>query len=317
MINIKSKKIRLFVSKLLVLILIPLNLTRVNAEDKVKNDIFKLPKLPYVYNALEPYIDEKTMEIHYNKHHGGYVEKLNEAIIKYPQLKDKSIEELLSNLEAIPMEIRETVRNNGGGHYNHSLFWSIMGNKNTNEPKGKLKEDIEKNYGSFEIFKKKFKTQALSRFGSGWTWLIKDEKGNLNIISTPNQDSPIMKGIVPIMGLDVWEHAYYLKYQNKRGEYIDNWWNVVNWDEIENRYATQKILLYWAYERKQQNKVPVQLIKFFILTKQYIKYKIQSGLIQNHIQKIQKWEKKIDKKIRKQRNRIQSFQGLKKRNRII
>jgi Fe-Mn family superoxide dismutase len=176
------------------------------------------------------------MKIHHQKHHATYVEKLNEAVNKYPELKDKSLEYLLTNLDKLPEDIRETVRNNGGGHYNHSLFWIIMGKNKGTEPKGKLKEDIVKTFGSFENFKKEFKAAALGRFGSGWAWLIKDKDGKLKITSTPNQDTPIMSGISPIMGLDVWEHAYYLKYQNRRGDYIDNWWNVVNWDEIEKRY---------------------------------------------------------------------------------
>jgi Fe-Mn family superoxide dismutase len=197
---------------------------------------FKLPQLPYSYDALEPYIDAETMKIHHTKHHQTYVDKLNEAVNKYPDLKNKSVEELLSNLNVLPADVREQIRNNGGGHYNHSLFWTIMGPNKGGEPKGKLKEDIAKTFGSFDNFKKEFKTTALNRFGSGWAWLIKDKDGKLKITSTPNQDTPIMEGIVPIMGLDVWEHAYYLKYQNRRGDYIDNWWNVVNWDEIGKRY---------------------------------------------------------------------------------
>lgn len=220
-----------------VLIFISLPIGYVRAQDNTEG-IFKLPKLSYGYDALEPYIDAKTMEIHYLKHHGVYVEKLNAAVNKYPELKDKSIEELLTNLESLPDDIKDAVRNNGGGHYNHSLFWTIMGKDKGGEPKGQLKEDIEKTFGSLEGFKNKFKTVALDRFGSGWTWLIKDKSGTLQIVSTPNQDSPIMGGISPIMGLDVWEHAYYLKYQNKRGEYIDNWWNTVNWEEVQKRYAS-------------------------------------------------------------------------------
>jgi Fe-Mn family superoxide dismutase len=200
------------------------------------NGPFKLPPLPYSYDALEPYIDARTMEIHHNKHHAAYVENLNKAVSKYPELQNKTIEELLMNLNTIPEDIREAVRNNGGGHYNHSFFWTIMGKEKSKEPKGKLKEDINKTYGSFENFKSQFKDSALKRFGSGWAWLIKDKDGNLKIISTPNQDSPIMEGIKPILGLDVWEHAYYLKYQNKRGDYIDAWWNVVNWEEVEKNY---------------------------------------------------------------------------------
>jgi len=197
---------------------------------------FKLPDLPYSYDALEPYIDAQTMKIHHTGHHAAYVEKLNYAVNKYPELKGKTIEELLSDLNKIPKEIREEIRNNGGGHYNHSLFWTFMGKNKGTAPTGKLKEDIDKAFGSFDNFKKAFKEAALNRFGSGWAWLIKDSAGNLKILSTPNQDSPIMIGIKPILGLDVWEHAYYLKYQNKRGDYIDNWWNVVNWQDISKNY---------------------------------------------------------------------------------
>jgi superoxide dismutase, Fe-Mn family len=197
---------------------------------------FKLPDLPYSYDALEPYIDAQTMRIHHQKHHAGYVEKLNEAVNKYPELRSKSLVELLTNLDKLPADIRTAVRNNGGGHYNHSFFWLIMGNNNGRKPQGKLMEDIVKTFGSFENFQKAFKQEALDRFGSGWAWLIKDTDNKLKIISTPNQDSPIMAGITPILGLDVWEHAYYLKYQNRRGDYIDNWWNVVNWKEVEKMY---------------------------------------------------------------------------------
>jgi superoxide dismutase, Fe-Mn family len=217
----------------LICVLLPLN--NVKAEPQVEGP-FKLPALPYSYDALEPYIDSETMKIHHDKHHAAYVAKLNEAVNKYPELKDKSLEYLLTNLNSLPNDIKETVRNNGGGHYNHSLFWTIMGKNKGGEPKGKLKQDIIKTFGSFENFKKEFNAAALDRFGSGWAWLIKDNNGKLKIFSTANQDTPIMAGIAPIMGLDVWEHAYYLKYQNKRADYINNWWNVVNWDEISKRY---------------------------------------------------------------------------------
>ncbi|WP_243122298.1 superoxide dismutase [Clostridium thermarum] len=197
---------------------------------------FKLPDLPYSYDALEPYIDTQTMKLHHDGHHAAYVAKLNEAVNKYPELKTKTVEELLMNLDKLPQDIREAVRNNGGGHYNHSLFWNFMGKNKAKAPTGKLRSDIDKTFGSFEDFKKAFKEAALNRFGSGWAWLIKDKDGALKIVSTPNQDSPIMEGITPILGLDVWEHAYYLKYQNKRGDYIDAWWNVVNWDDISKNY---------------------------------------------------------------------------------
>jgi superoxide dismutase, Fe-Mn family len=211
-------------------------MVKTNADTAAKEAAFKLPPLPYGYDALEPYIDAQTMTIHHQKHHAAYVDNLNKAIDKHPELKGKSLEELLMNLNKLPEDIREAVRNNGGGHYNHSFFWTIMGKNKSGEPKGKLKTDIDKSFGSFENFKKAFKEAALGRFGSGWAWLIKDSSGALKIISTPNQDTPIMEGIKPVLGLDVWEHAYYLKYQNKRGDYIDAWWNVVNWDEIEKYY---------------------------------------------------------------------------------
>jgi Fe-Mn family superoxide dismutase len=217
----------------LIFLLLPLNI--IKAEPQSEGP-FKLPPLPYSYDALEPYIDAETMKLHHDKHHAAYVAKLNDAVNKYPELKDKSLEYLLTHLNNLPSDIREAVRNNGGGHYNHSLFWTIMGKNKGGEPKGKLKEDILKTFGSFENFKKEFNNAALDRFGSGWAWLIKDNNGKLKIISTANQDSPIMEGIAPIMGLDVWEHAYYLKYQNRRADYINNWWNVVNWDEICKRY---------------------------------------------------------------------------------
>jgi len=199
---------------------------------------FELPKLPYEYDALEPYIDKTTMEIHYTKHHNGYVTKLNDAIAG-TDLENKSLEELLKNASKHPVG----VRNNGGGHYNHSLFWTIMKKGGGGFPKGDLENAINASFGSFEEFKNKFTNAAATRFGSGWAWLIVQE-GKLAVTSTPNQDNPIMdvadtKG-TPILGLDVWEHAYYLKYQNRRPEYIDNWWNVVNWDEVTRRFKEAK-----------------------------------------------------------------------------
>jgi len=195
---LKIKKLFFILCGALAIALIPISSVRAN-EPAVGP--FKLPDLPYSYDALEPYIDTQTMMIHHDKHHAAYVEKLNEAVNKYPELKDKSLEYLLSNLDKLPNDVKEAIRNNGGGHYNHSLFWTIMGKDKGGEPKGKLKEDIVKNFGSFDNFKKEFKTAALNRFGSGWAWLIKDRDGKLKIISTPNQDSPIMVGITPIMGL--------------------------------------------------------------------------------------------------------------------
>lgn len=195
--------------------------------------MFSLPKLPYDYGALEPYIDAQTMELHHSKHHQTYVDKLNAALTG-TEWADKNIEEVLQNLNALPEEKRTAVQNNGGGHYNHSLFWELMGPGAGGEPGGELKDRITAAFGSFEEFKNQFAEAGAGRFGSGWVWLIKEDDG-LKITSTPNQDSPIMEDVVPVMGLDVWEHAYYLKYQNRRPEYIENWWNVVNWSAIEKR----------------------------------------------------------------------------------
>ncbi len=197
---------------------------------------FTLPPLPYPYDALEPYIDARTMEIHHTKHHQGYVNNLNKALEGYPELQNKSIEELLRGLNEIPEAIRTAVRNNGGGHANHSLFWTIMKPNGGGEPTGELAEAIKATFGSFDAFKEKFSAEAAGRFGSGWAWLVVDENGKLQVYSTPNQDSPYMQGHTPILGLDVWEHAYYLKYQNRRAEYIQNWWNVVNWDQVAQYY---------------------------------------------------------------------------------
>ncbi|MFA6639741.1 MAG: superoxide dismutase [Defluviitoga tunisiensis] len=197
---------------------------------------FELPKLNYSYDSLEPYIDSRTMEIHYTKHHATYVNKLNEALEKHPELMNKNLEDLLKDLDNIPSYIRTTVRNNGGGHYNHTLFWSIMGPNGSRKPIGKLAQRIDEVFGSFDKFKLEFSDSALNRFGSGWAWLVLDKYGHLSIISTPNQDNPIMIGLYPILGIDVWEHAYYLKYQNRRAEYIESWWNVVNWEEVEKNY---------------------------------------------------------------------------------
>jgi Fe-Mn family superoxide dismutase len=196
----------------------------------------ELPKLPYAYDALEPYIDARTMEIHHSKHHAAYVNKLNAALEKHPDLADRSIESLLKNLDAVPEEIRTAVRNNGGGHYNHTLFWSIMTPGGGGQPGGKLLTAIEASYGSFDKFKETFEQAALTRFGSGWAWLSVDGKGAVNVSSSANQDSPISNGLVPILTIDVWEHAYYLKYQNRRPEYVSNWWNVVNWKQVEELF---------------------------------------------------------------------------------
>lgn len=201
---------------------------------------FSLPALPYPPDALEPHIDKMTMEIHHGKHHGAYVNNLNKALESAPDLAGKSIEELLANnLAIVPENIRTAVRNNGGGHANHSMFWTIMAPKSGGKPTGGLSDAISATFGSFDSFKEKFNAAAISRFGSGWAWLVKD--GNkVDILSTANQDSPIMEGKFPVMGLDVWEHAYYLKYQNHRAEYVEAWWNVLNWKEIEKRFTSGK-----------------------------------------------------------------------------
>jgi Fe-Mn family superoxide dismutase len=198
---------------------------------------FTLPDLPYAFDALEPYIDKATMEIHHDKHHGAYVTNVNKALESAPALAGKSLEELLaSNLALVPENIRTAVRNNGGGHLNHSMFWQIMGPKAGGQPSGKLAEAIKGTFGSFDTFKEKLTAAGMGRFGSGWAWLIKDQSGKLDVYSTANQDNPIMEGKLPIMGVDVWEHAYYLKYQNRRAEYLAAWWNTVNWKEVEKRF---------------------------------------------------------------------------------
>lgn len=197
---------------------------------------FSLPDLPYATNALEPYIDQKTMEIHHDKHHGGYVSKLVNAVESSSGLSGKSLEELLANnCAAVPESVRTAVRNNGGGHSNHSLFWKVMSPQGGGEPTGELAQAINSTFGSFANFKEKFAAAATGRFGSGWAWLVQGSGSKLDVYSTANQDSPLMEGKTPILGLDVWEHAYYLKYQNRRAEYIDAWWNVVNWAEVAKR----------------------------------------------------------------------------------
>ncbi len=197
---------------------------------------FTLPKLPYEFNALEPHIDARTMEIHHDKHHQAYVNNLNTAIQKHPELETKSVEDLLKDLNAVPDDIRTAVRNNGGGHFNHSLFWEIMSPKGGGAPSGKLADAIKKAFGDFSAFKEKLAAAAVGQFGSGWAWLVKDGSG-LAVMSTPNQDNPISQGKVAILGVDVWEHAYYLNYQNRRPDYVAAWWNVVNWDEVGKRFA--------------------------------------------------------------------------------
>ncbi len=199
----------------------------------------QLPNLPYAYDALEPYVDEMTMKIHHGKHHQGYVNNLNAALEKHPNLADKSLKELLEDLNSIPEDIRTAVRNNGGGHLNHSMFWTVMQKADGQKPEGELLEAINKAFGSFDEFKAKFSTAAATRFGSGWAWLVLKD-GKLEVTSTPNQDNPVSEGLTPILGLDVWEHAYYLKYQNKRPDYIENWFNVVNWNQVATNYSEAK-----------------------------------------------------------------------------
>ncbi len=194
-----------------------------------------LPALPYDVAALEPHVDAQTMQIHHGKHHQGYVNNLNAALDKHPELHEKSLDELLRGLAALPDDIRTAVRNNGGGHHNHSLFWTIMGPKAGGEPAGKLAAAITSAFGGFGKFTEQFTQAAVGRFGSGWAWLTV-HNGKLELYSTPNQDSPVMESKTPILGLDVWEHAYYLKYQNRRPDYVAAWWNVVNWSEVARRY---------------------------------------------------------------------------------
>jgi Fe-Mn family superoxide dismutase len=196
----------------------------------------QLPPLPYDYAALEPHIDEQTMRIHHDKHHATYVTNLNAALEKAPDLQDKSIEELLGDINSVPEDIRTAVRNNGGGHANHTLFWEIMGPNGGGEPTGAIGEAITSTFGSYDSFKEQFAKAATTRFGSGWAWLVSNN-GTLTITSYPNQDSPLMEGQVPLLGLDVWEHAYYLKYQNRRPEYIAAFWNAINWDAVNERFG--------------------------------------------------------------------------------
>ncbi|WP_020614684.1 superoxide dismutase [Sediminispirochaeta bajacaliforniensis] len=196
---------------------------------------FITPDLPYAYDALEPYIDERTMRIHHDKHHEGYTAKLNNAV-EGTEYASKSIEELLAGLDALPENIRTGVRNNGGGHYNHSLFWKVMGPKGGGRPDGALAEKIDSSFGGFDVFISEFSAAAASRFGSGWAWLALDAKGSLVVLSTANQDNPVTQGLVPILGLDVWEHAYYLKYQNRRPEYIESFFKVINWPKVAELY---------------------------------------------------------------------------------
>ena len=193
---------------------------------------YELPPLPYPVDALEPHIDAKTMEIHHDKHHQAYITNANNALKDYPQLAAKPVEELIADLSAVPEAIRTVVRNNAGGHANHSFFWLILGPNAGGSPKGKLADAITSTFGSFDQFKEKFQAAGAGRFGSGWAWLVINKAGSLEITSTPNQDSPIMDGLKPVLGVDVWEHSYYLKYQNRRPDYLKAVWNVINWDAV-------------------------------------------------------------------------------------
>jgi Fe-Mn family superoxide dismutase len=195
---------------------------------------YTLPPLPYPSDALEPHIDKQTMEIHHGKHHAAYVNNLNAALEKHPELQSKSVEDLIKSINTVPEDIRTAVRNNGGGHANHSMFWQIMGPKAGGEPTGAIADALKSSFGSFDAFKEQFGKAAAGRFGSGWAWVI-DQGGKLAIESTPNQDSPLMDGKKPVFGIDVWEHAYYLKYQNRRPDYVTAWWNVINWTEVNKR----------------------------------------------------------------------------------
>ncbi|MER2088482.1 superoxide dismutase SodA [Sporosarcina sp. JAI121] len=197
---------------------------------------YKLPELPYAYDALEPHIDKETMNIHHTKHHNTYITNLNNALEGNEELLNKSIEDLIADLDAVPEDKRTAVRNNGGGHANHSLFWELLSPNGGGNPSGALAEAIDKKFGSLETFKEEFAKAGATRFGSGWAWLVLNN-GELEIMSTPNQDSPIMEGKTPLLGLDVWEHAYYLNYQNRRPDYISAFWNVVNWDEVAKRFG--------------------------------------------------------------------------------
>lgn len=197
--------------------------------------MFTLPDLPYDYKALEPYIDEETMHIHHDKHHATYINNLNEALKDQPELLTMDVNKLLEDLSNVPQDLQTKVKNNGGGHANHSLFWKVMGPKQEEEPTGKLADAIKSNFGSFSVFQEKFSDTALKHFGSGWTWLVLNEY-SLEVLDTLNQDSPLSLGKTPLLTLDVWEHAYYLKYQNRRAEYIKAWWNVVNWKEVEENF---------------------------------------------------------------------------------
>jgi Fe-Mn family superoxide dismutase len=200
---------------------------------------YQLPPLPYSFDALEPHIDAKTMEIHHDKHHATYVNKLNEALASHPDLQAKSVEDLLRGFDQVPEPVRNAVRNHGGGHANHSLFWEVMGPGGGGNPSGPIAEALQRDFGSFESFKEKLTNAAANQFGSGWGWLVASG-GKLDVIARPNQDSPLMEGKTPLLGVDVWEHAYYLKYQNRRPDYLTAWWNTVNWQAVSQRYGSAR-----------------------------------------------------------------------------
>ncbi len=201
---------------------------------------FQVPPLPYAYDALAPYVDAQTMHLHHDKHHQTYVNNLNAAIEKHPELRNKTLEELLRDLQRVPDDIRTVVRNNAGGHLNHSMFWQSMAPNHGGVPSGKIAAAIAQTFGSFDSFKQQFNQAGTQLFGSGWAWLVLTNKGSLQIINTPNQDSPVMAGYYPLLGNDLWEHAYYLTYQNRRADYLNAWWSVVNWDEVNRRFALAK-----------------------------------------------------------------------------
>lgn len=201
--------------------------------------MFELPELPYGYEALEPFISSNIQHLHHDKHHQAYVDNLNKAVSKYPEWSERSIEEIIKNYSKAPDDIATTIRNNGGGHFNHSMFWEIMSPKKDQKPSGELLDKINEQFGDYESFRKQFSEQAVKIFGSGWQWLVLD-KGKLTLMSTPNQDNPMTQGKMPVMGLDVWEHAYYLQYFNKRADYVEAWWHIVNWENIEDRFSKLK-----------------------------------------------------------------------------
>ena len=198
---------------------------------------FELPKLQYAYDALEPHIDAMTMEIHHSKHHAAYINNLNKALEPYIDLQTKELEELVKELNSLPESIRTAVQNNGGGHYNHTFFWKLLTPNSSKSPEGPLADTLKKEFGNFENFKMEFNKAAMGRFGSGWAWLIMDSNKNLSVVSTPNQDNPLMGGFVPVLGLDVWEHAYYLKYQNRRADYVNAFWEIINWIQVQENYG--------------------------------------------------------------------------------